>query len=159
MHACGRGRKKGNNETLRGRPAGPSNLRSPPLQHQHRQLLDLSTRTGTASSWAVTSADNLLQNRDIHVDIAIKVSRELLEFLKETTVLKPNATSGRLGGSVSEASDFRPGHDLTVRESEPHVGLCADSSEPGAHFGFCVSLSLCPSPTHALSLSLSVSQK
>ena len=31
---------------------------------------------------------------------------------------------------------------------------CADSSEPGACFRFCVSLSLCPSPTHALSLSL-----
>ena len=37
------------------------------------------------------------------------------------------------------------------------VGLCADSSEPGACFGFCVSLSLCPSSTctHSLSLSLS----
>ena len=33
-------------------------------------------------------------------------------------------------------------HDLTVREFEPHLGLCADSSEPGARFGFCVSLSL-----------------
>ena len=38
---------------------------------------------------------------------------------------------------------------------EPHVRLCADSSEPGACFGFCVSLSLCPSPVHALSLSVS----
>ena len=26
--------------------------------------------------------------------------------------------------------DFGPGHDLTVREFEPGVGLCADSSEP-----------------------------
>ena len=58
---------------------------------------------------------------------------------------------GRLGGSVSEASDFGSGHDLTVCEFEPCVGLCADSSEPGACFGFCVSLSL--------SLSLSLSQK
>ena len=34
------------------------------------------------------------------------------------------------------------GHDLTAHEFEPHIGLCADSSEPGACFGFCVSLSL-----------------
>ena len=39
-------------------------------------------------------------------------------------------------------SDFGSGHDLTVCEFEPRVGLCAHSSEPGACFGFCVSLSL-----------------
>ena len=60
---------------------------------------------------------------------------------------------GRQGGSVGQASVLGSGHDLTVHEFEPHVGLCADSSEPGACFGFCVSLSLCPSPAHALSLS------
>ena len=49
---------------------------------------------------------------------------------------------GCLGGSVSQASDFGPGHDLTVCEFEPHIGLCADSSRPGACFRFCVSLSL-----------------
>ena len=37
---------------------------------------------------------------------------------------------GRLGGSVGQASDFSSGHDLTVREFEPHVRLCADSAEP-----------------------------
>ena len=42
---------------------------------------------------------------------------------------------------------------FAVCEFEPHVRLCADSSEPEACFGFCVSLSLCPSPAHALSLS------
>ena len=26
--------------------------------------------------------------------------------------------------------DFGSGHDLTVREMEPRVGLCADSTEP-----------------------------
>ena len=36
-------------------------------------------------------------------------------------------------------------------------GLCTDSSEPGACFRFCVSLSLCPSPARARSLSLSLS--
>ena len=37
------------------------------------------------------------------------------------------------------------GHDLAVSEFESRVGVCADSSEPGACFRFCVSLSLCPS--------------
>ena len=63
----------------------------------------------------------------------------------------------------ANVSDFCSGHDLTVREFEPRVGLCADSSEPGACFGFCalclsVSLSLslsAPPPTHTLSLSVS----
>ena len=36
--------------------------------------------------------------------------------------------------------DVGSGHDLTVREFEPRVGLWADSSEPGACFGFCVAL-------------------
>ena len=48
---------------------------------------------------------------------------------------------------------LQPGHDLAVREFEPRVGLWADGSEPGACFRFCVSLSLCPSPVRALSLS------
>ena len=47
---------------------------------------------------------------------------------------------------------LQPGHDLAVREFEPHVRLWADGSEPGACFRFCVSLSLCPSPVHALSI-------
>ena len=51
---------------------------------------------------------------------------------------------GRLGGS---------GHDLTVHEVKPGIGLCADSSGPEACFGFWVSLALCPSPACSLSLS------
>ena len=50
---------------------------------------------------------------------------------------------------------LQPGHDLAVHEFEPRVRLWADGSEPGACFRFCVSLSLCPSPVHALSLSVS----
>ena len=53
--------------------------------------------------------------------------------------------------------DFGSGYDLTVCEFEPRVGLCADSSGPGARFESCVSLSLCSFPAHALSLSLSLS--
>ena len=49
---------------------------------------------------------------------------------------------------------------ITVREFEPGVGLCADSSEPGACFEFCVCVCVCvclslslPFHPHALSLS------
>ena len=66
---------------------------------------------------------------------------------------------GRLGGSVGWAADLSSGHDLLVHEFEPRVGLCADSLEPGACFRFCVSLSLCISPTRTLSLSLKKKNK
>ena len=49
---------------------------------------------------------------------------------------------------------LQPGHDLAVCEFEPRIRLWADGSEPGACFRFCVSLSLCPSLVHALSLSV-----
>ena len=65
---------------------------------------------------------------------------------------------GHLGGSVGEVSDFGSGHDVTVCEFEPRVGLCADSSEPGACFRFCVSL-LSAFPLLSLSLSLSLCPK
>ena len=68
---------------------------------------------------------------------------------------------GHLGGSVGWTSGFGSGHDLKVCEFQPRIGFCADSSEPGACFSFCVSLSLCPSPIHeragVLSLSVSLS--
>ena len=64
---------------------------------------------------------------------------------------------GHLGGSVDWTSNFVSGHDLTVREFEPLIGLCSDSLDPRSCFRFCVSLSLCPSPTHSLSLCLSLS--
>ena len=56
-------------------------------------------------------------------------------------------------------SDFGSGYNLAVCGLEPRVGLCADGSEPGACFGFCVSLSLCPSPLPCLpSVSVSFSR-
>ena len=66
--------------------------------------------------------------------------------------LKINFILGCLGGSVGGVSNFSSGHDLAVCEFKPRIGLCADSLEPGAYFGFCVSPSLGPSPAHALSL-------
>ena len=66
---------------------------------------------------------------------------------------------GRPGGSVGWTSDFGSGHDVTVCGFEPCVGLCADSSEPGACFGFCVSLSLSALSLILLSLFLSKTSK
>ena len=43
---------------------------------------------------------------------------------------------------------------LGLVSSSPHVGLCADRSEPGARFGFCASLSLSAPPPLVLSLPL-----
>ena len=71
--------------------------------------------------------------------------------------LEKNYLQGRLGGSVSQASDFSSGHDLAVCEFETRLGLCADSSEPEAYFRFCVSLFL-PLPlacSHSVFVSLS----
>ena len=78
-------------------------------------------------------------------------------WLTDIVLILRKLAKGRLGGSVGWESDFGSGHDLTVREFNPHFGLCADSSEPGASFRFCVSLSLSAPPP--LSLSLSLSQK
>ena len=60
---------------------------------------------------------------------------------------------GCLRGSVRWASDFGSSHDLTVRGFKPQVGLCADSSEPGACF--CVSLSISAPPLLVLCPSVS----
>ena len=62
---------------------------------------------------------------------------------------------GHPGGLVGEASDSAHVMISRLVESEPQVGLCADGSEPGARFGFCVSLCPCPCPAHALSRSVS----
>ena len=67
-------------------------------------------------------------------------------------LLQKNKVWGHLGGSVGQESNFSSGHDLTTHEFEPHIGLCANRSDSGACFGFCVSLSLCPSSAHAFFL-------
>ena len=69
--------------------------------------------------------------------------------------VKNRTTLGAPGWRSRLSVRLQPGHDLAVREFEPRVRLWADGSEPGACFRFCVSLSLCPSPVHALSLSVS----
>ena len=51
--------------------------------------------------------------------------------------------------------DFSSGHDLTVREFNPCVGLCTDSAEPSWD-SLSPSLSAPPLLVHSLSLSLSL---
>ena len=55
------------------------------------------------------------------------------------------------------SSDLGLGHDLTACGFEARVGLCADVSEPGACFRFCLLLSA-PSPL-MLCFSLSLKNK
>ena len=45
---------------------------------------------------------------------------------------------------------FSSGHDLTVHEFEPHIGVCADGAQSAWDF---LPVPLCPSPAHTLSLS------
>ena len=71
------------------------------------------------------------------------------------SVERPTLAQVTISRSVSSSPGSGSVLTAQSREFEPRVGLCADSSEPGARFGFCVSLSLCPSPVHALSLSVS----
>ena len=49
-------------------------------------------------------------------------------------------------GAWVAQSNFASGHYLTVGGFKPRIGLSADTSEPGACFRFCISLSLSPSP-------------
>ena len=64
-------------------------------------------------------------------------------------LLKIESLPGCLSGSVGWAADFGSGHDFTVREFEPHIGLSAVSAEPASDPLF--PLSLRPSPARALS--------
>ena len=73
------------------------------------------------------------------------------------TILKEEFL-GCLGGLVSWASNFGSGHDLTVREFEPCIGLCADSSEPASD-SVSHSFSAPPSLMFCLSISLSTIKK
>ena len=77
-----------------------------------------------------------------------RMSRKEVRTVNTDYILE--MSEGHLGQSVKH---------LRVCEFEPYFGLCADSSGPGPCFRFCVSLSLCPSPAHAISFSLSLKNK
>ena len=80
-------------------------------------------------------------------------------FLLCQVIFIKKSEEGCLGSSVSWASDFGSVHDLTIREFEPRLRLCADHSEPEACFRFCVSLSCSAPPPFMLSVSLSRTNK
>ena len=69
-------------------------------------------------------------------------------------LIEKSRTWGAWVAQLVKRLGFGSGHELTVREFEPHIGLCGDIPQPGACFGFCISLCLCPSPARALSVSL-----
>ena len=52
----------------------------------------------------------------------------------EKTQLRLRTLQGAPGWRSRLSVQLQPGHDLTVREFEPRVGLWADGSEPGACF-------------------------
>ena len=83
------------------------------------------------------------------------IEAELENLLGEFSI-KMKGTRGAWGAqAVTRLTlDLNSGHDLTVHGFESRVRLSADSRDC---LGFCVSLSLCPSPGHALSVCLSVS--
>uniref|UniRef100_A0A667GQX1 Adhesion G protein-coupled receptor E2 n=1 Tax=Lynx canadensis TaxID=61383 RepID=A0A667GQX1_LYNCA len=62
------------------------------------------------------------------------------------------------GGTKFQSEKENTCHDIAVCEFKSRVGLCADSSEPGACFGFCVTLSLSSPPPLMLCLSLYVDE-
>ena len=65
-------------------------------------------------------------------------------------------TSSGAPGWLSWLSvDFSSCHDLAVHEFKSCNGLCADSSGPGACFGFCVFLSVPLPCSRSVSLCLS----
>ena len=120
----------------------------------------LSCSAWTQDNGLCTSLSNSIQRRHIRsllpsvLGVCTSVKCKWLSFSESwllnttTTSLIKNHIQGHLGDSVGWASDFGSGHDLMVCEFE----LRADSSEPGACFGFCVSLSLFLPSSHSLSL-------
>ena len=74
---------------------------------------------------------------------------ETASWVRLEELLRIPSARGCLGGSVSWASAFGSGHDLTVCEFKPCIRLCADSLEPALDS---VSPCLCHSPACALSL-------
>ena len=86
--------------------------------------------------------------------VAMQAGAATLENSMEVPQKLKIELSGAPGWRSRLSVRLQPGHNLAVREFEPRVRLWADGSEPGACFRSCVSLSLCPSPVRALSLSV-----
>ena len=136
----------------------PGALRGPLVQRQQTQLWERQVDPGQGGA-ALTQRGLAPQGRRTGHSVrppACSPGLGLLwrlNFLLQISRFK-NAGHGAPGWRSWLSVRLQPGHDLAVREFEPRVGLWADGSEPGACFRFCVSLSLCPSPVRALSLSV-----
>ena len=78
------------------------------------------------------------------MDIGLKLQKEFANCLK---YFGRGAWVAQL--VKHQTLDFSSGHDLTVHEFKPHIGLCADTAGPAWDS---LSCSLYPSPsTHTLS--------
>ena len=119
---------------LAGEALAPHTLELP-LPHKPRTG-ERSQEKGPVGMWT------LALEKEARALRSVLSSARLLLFPRQQATYLLKGLLGCLGGSVGWASNFGSGHDLAVCEFEPHVGLCADSSEPGACFTFCVSLSL-----------------
>ena len=109
--------------------------------------------SGSHTSFQFPSLIVLVERRREGGRVHSASRRKLVSYTLSTSFNNPDP--GAPGWRSRLSVRLQPGHDLAVREFKPRVGLWADGSEPGACFRFCVSLSLCPSPVHALSLSVS----
>ena len=106
-------------------------------------MLNMEPNKGLNQTWD----HDLSQNQESDAQVtAIQVLHQLRTFHMYSL--------GGPGWHSRLSVRHQPGHGLSVREFVPRVRLWANGSEPGACFRFCVSLSLCPSPVHALSLSV-----
>ena len=84
----------------------------------------------------------------------MKLGTESLNSDESALPVERGAPRGAWGALLVKrpTPDFRSGHDLTVREFEPCVGLCITEQSLLGFLSLSLS-SLCPSPAHSLSLS------
>ena len=123
------------------------------LMLQHQQVTVPKTPVGQPLSSRLSF---LIQDSLVHCQSSIQLFYDLCKVEKQSFLQTKNVVGlfrtsskshlkapvlGCLGGSV-KASNFSSGQDLTVCEFKPCIRLCADSSEPGACFRFCLPLSL-----------------
>ena len=116
----------------------PNNLTPQTLPEHQLKAKHCPGSWGGRDQWVRVSVSGLVGRL---ISKSTNDSNTLWEAQCRGVCTKEGPFRGRLGGSVGWASDFSSDHDLAVCEFEPHVGLCADSSEPGACSRFCVPLS------------------
>ena len=124
-----------------------------PLRWRTRQEWPLSTYLFNEGLKASPVKHSMIKTRN-KAKLSL-IADNFIIYLKRVSVYRNFRVWGAPGWLSQLSVNFNSGHDVAIHEFEPCIWLCADNSEPRACFGFCVSLSLCPSPAHTLSLSLS----